>query len=551
MSTLSEHDALTRLERYYPSMRSFRQGQWEAIAAALRGKDTLVLMPTGAGKSLCFQAVPLLTKKLAVVVSPLISLQEDQVASANARKIRARALSSVKSKAENKETLAMLEALPPPLDLLYISPEGIINPKVLTALGALARANQLALIAVDEAHCVSSWGHDFRPSYLKLGGELRKALPISLPLMALTATATMQVARDLADKLTLRNPAMITLSMDRPELNYEVVLVDALPNNRTALTDLLGRLRGAHKGQSGLIYCAKRDACESLAETLCGAGISAAPYHAGLSATARAAAQTAWLTGKTKVVCATVAFGMGVDKADCRFVFHWSVPHSFESYVQEAGRAARDGERASACIYYAEEDAGLARWLIKKTADAAVVDLRLSLFEKVVQHCKADKGCRRRRLLAHFGDELNTATPAATCCDSCARPEWVAAAAGRLTVYVTEMNQKAGALRKDDVDAEAEDMRGGRKRAHTDPHDTGLVDPDDEGHSESIAGSNGLARAGAGGMILVPPPPPRRVGQPKMSKAALKARLARLEEDEEDEEDEDGGGLSRLKARLG
>ena len=551
---MDELSALARLRTFYGHFH-FRPHQFSAITAALKGRDTLVQLPTGAGKSLCFQAVPLLSKKVCVVVSPLLSLQEDQVAALFARGIRARALSSAKTATYNKETLNMLrsataDAPPPPIDLLYCSPEAIVTPKLLTAIANLGRSGHLCLIAIDEAHCVSTWGHDFRPSYLRLGGTLRGALPSSIPLMALTATATEQVSHDLCDKLQLRTPFVAKGSTNRPELFYEVVLCDALPAGRTPLSDLLGRIRNTHRDESGLVYCATRESCESLAKTLRGAGVSAMPYHAGLSTADRNAAQQDWLGNKVRVVCATVAFGMGVDKRDVRFVYHWSVPQSFEGYVQEAGRAARDGKPAHVCIYYSEEDAGLARWMIKKSAGEAVVDQRLKALTSVIEHCRAGKGCRRLRLLQHFGEELKVST-GAVCCDACARPKEVAAAAGRVALHELKAAPGAGGSSRDDDDEE-EEKRGGRKRARGDPHDTGLVDSDDEGHAEAIAEGcdGGIARAGNSSMVILPA---KRVGAKKMGKAAFAARLSRLEaaEEEEEEEEERRGGLAALRARLG
>lgn len=525
-------------------IESFRPGQWDALNSALLGRDTLVALQTGGGKSLCYQLVPLVLRPgLALVVSPLLSLMEDQVRALRDRGVRARALSSAQSKESNRATLAALEANPPQLEILYCSPESVMSAKLLKALRKSASLGFLKLVAVDEAHCVSSWGHDFRPAYLKLGakeGGLRAALR-EVPFMALSATATAEVRADLIEKLALRSPTQVIGSFDRPEISFEVVLVDVMQQG-SSYSDLTGRLRGPHEGQSGLIYVATRDGCEDLAVSLRRDGFSVAAYHAGLSSSERLEVQQAWQHGRTRVVCATVAFGMGIDKSDCRFVFHWSVPTSFEAFLQEAGRAARDGKPASSVIYYDESSAGLRRFLLRKTTPAAVLDHRLRGFERVVGCCVAGKGCRRRMLLDHFGDKpsprpVDTSIP---CCDVCQRPADVAAAAGRLELYALAAASRSKAEVEEDEGAAA---RGGRKRSRDDPHDTGLVDGD---ASDDEPGDDGIARAGSS----FQPVSAARV--PKLSKAALGASLARLAEAEEEEEEASATvtAAAKLRAKL-
>jgi RecQ family ATP-dependent DNA helicase len=572
---LSEEAALAAVQPAFPHLRAFRRGQWKAISAALAGRDSLVVMPTGAGKSVCFQAVPLCCAQrgLVVVVSPLISLIEDQVATiAAAGVLRARGLSSARSKAENKATIEQLGRSPPAIDLLYCSPEALMTQKLMEVVAATARRGELLLIAIDEAHCVSTWGHDFRTSYLRLGGRLRGALPPSVPLMALTATATERVAADVCEQLCLRSPRRVRAPLNRPEIFYEVVLCDALPDGAaTPLAHLVSRLRGVHRGQSGLIYCATREATENLARQLReNVGLSAAAYHAGMPASDREAAQADWVHGRTLVLVATVAFGMGVDKRDVRFVFHWSVPQSLEAFVQEAGRAARDGKPATACIYFSDDSASLAKFLLKKTSDDAHVEHRLSACERVVELCTAGEGCRRRRLLAHFGESpppaptaptAANARPCLPCCDACARPEEVVAAAGRLALY----RLRASSLRKGgrgDEEAPEDEVaaaRAGRKRPRADPHGTGLVDADDSSDDERAARraeGNGIARAGGGGRAGATsyvPRPARPGGGATMSKAQLATRLELLERREEAAAESSRGvsAAARFRARIG
>ena len=613
-----------------------RPGQHEAIAAALSGRDCLVLLPTGAGKSLCFSALPRLAQGMVVVVSPLLALIDDQVASLVSRGYAARSLSSAQSKDANKQTLALLEgemasagvcSQPLPIELLYCSPEAMSSGKLLGALAAVGRAGRLLCVAVDEAHCISSWGHDFRTSYLKLGGALRNALPRSTPLMALTATATRRVADDIVAQLRLRDPRVVRASSNRAEIFYEVVLSDTLGDGQTALSHLVHRLRTDERftQQCGLVYCATREATVTLgarpsthtalfvpccvcrcalsltadAHTsdapspprlarspppLAARGLeenhlSARPYHAGLSMRERQETQQSWLEGSTRIICATVAFGMGVDKDCVRYVVHWGVPQSFEAFVQESGRAARDGKPATSVVYYDDQAASLARFMITKTTGQAregreegggssgssgssdgvdaALGRKLAALESVVEYCTAVSGCRRRRILAHF-DEVPPAAPssaaasAVRCCDACRSPKAVSEAAGTLATWRLSQRPSAGggALRAEARQAEEEQKAamGARKRVHGDKHDTGLIDGDDsdDEHARRRAEGNGMARAGGNAIK----PVAARKG-PRLSKAALNSRLARLEAREEEDEDEGPSAMARLRAKLG
>ena len=304
---LKRADAEALLQRQF-GIASFREGQWRALTAALNGRDSVVLLPTGSGKSLCFQSFPLLCGRdgLTLVISPLLALMDEQVKGLVARGVRARALSSSQSNSENKETLAMLRTETTELDLLYCSPEAAVHGKLREPLQVLARHGKIQLVAVDEAHCVSQWGHDFRPAFVQLG-SLRQALGCSIPFMALTATATHEVTSDLTAQLHLERPVIVRGGFDRPEIDYEIVLVDVMKDGTTPLTDLVCRLRGEWQGLSGLIYCATRDKCETLCKDLSSANVLCAAYHAGLSKASRADVQDDWQCGRVHVMVATGA----------------------------------------------------------------------------------------------------------------------------------------------------------------------------------------------------------------------------------------------------
>ena len=520
-------EAFAALSAHFGAAR-FRPGQWRAIAAALESRDSTVFLPTGAGKSLCFQMPALLRDGLVLVVSPLLALIDDQVAALRRRGVRAASISSARSVAENRATLALLSGSPPELDLLYLAPETAQNRKVSDELVALARRRQLLLMAVDEAHCIVSWGHDFRPAFLRLA-ELRAALP-GVPVMALSATATQPVRAAIAERLRLREPVAVSSRFDRGEIFYEVHLKEAMPRGQDAYTHLLASLR-QREAECGIVYCATREGTATLAAQLAADRVTAGAYHAGLSSAQREATQQQWMSGALRVIVATVAFGMGIDKADVRFVVHWSLPTSFEDYYQESGRAARDGKPATSTIYFSEEDASTRRFIIRKSAPASRaasstsafpataaaaaaaaaasssscsssssrsvaaatganapsardhgLERRLAAVDEVVTHCLLARGCRRQSVLAHFGEERLPLASGMVCCDLCSKPKVVAEAAARYSLLKLRSTGSSG--------------RGGRgggalavngKRSRNDPHNTGLVDPDSESEGEGSA----------------------------------------------------------------
>ena len=476
-------EALAALSAHFGASTRFRPGQWRAITAPVEGRDSTVFLQTGAGKSLCFQMPALLRDGLVLVVSPLLALIDDQVTALRRRGVRAASISSARSVAENRATLALLSGSPPELDLLYLSPETAQNRKVSDELVALARRRQLLLMAVDEAHCIVSWGHDFRPAFLRLA-ELRAALP-GVPVMALSATATQPVRTAIAERLRLREPVAVSSRFDRGEIYYEVHLKEAMPRGQDAYTHLLASLR-RREGECGIIYCATREGTTTLAAQLTADRVTAGAYHAGLSSSQRETAQQQWLSGALRVIVATVAFGMGIDKAEVRFVVHWSLPTSFEDFYQESGRAARDGKPATSTVYFSEEDASTRRFIIRKSAPASRaasstsmfpataaaassssssrssaaatganapsardhgLERRLTAVDGVVTHCLLARGCRRQSLLSHFGEERLPLASGMVCCDLCSEPKVVAAAATRYSLLSGRMSRYLGRSR--------------------------------------------------------------------------------------------------------
>jgi ATP-dependent DNA helicase RecQ len=386
---------------------SFRGYQREVIEHLVAGGDALVLMPTGGGKSLTYQIPALMRRGVAVVVSPLIALMADQVAALDELGVRAAALNSTLSPAEAAAIERRMRA--GDIELVYIAPERLLTERCQRLLAEVESSAGLALFAIDEAHCVSQWGHDFRPEYGALA-MLRERFP-SVPRIALTATADAPTREEIVERL-LVEPKVFVASFDRPNIRYRIV------EKREPREQLLRFIRDEHPGEAGIVYCLARNSVEEVAQFLVQHGVDALPYHAGMESARRAAHQARFQRDEACVIVATIAFGMGIDKPDVRFVAHLDMPKSVEGYFQETGRAGRDGMPADAWMAYGLADVVQQRRLIEqseaeenyKRLSSAKLDAMLALAEA------AD--CRRVRLLAYFGE----ASSACGNCDNCLAP---------------------------------------------------------------------------------------------------------------------------------
>jgi len=395
---------LARLLKTHFGYDAFRPLQQEIMEASLAGRDVLAILPTGAGKSLCYQLPAIARDGLTLVVSPLIALMKDQVDQLQASGVAATFLNSTLDPSENRARIDGLKS--GKFDLLYVAPERLMIGDFLTNL---QRWN-IAALAVDEAHCISEWGHDFRPEYRRLR-EVRNALP-GIPVIALTATATPRVREDIITQLGLSEPADFLASFNRPNLNY---LIEPKVRAPQQIVDFI-RKRG---DESGIVYCQSRKRTEEIAATLRGAGISALCYHAGLDGNERSSHQDAFLRDEVRVVCATVAFGMGINKPDVRFVIHADLPKNVEGYYQETGRAGRDGLPADCLLLFARGDVVKYQRFLDENPDEQARDVGRA---QLVQMADFAEGvvCRRIGLLGYFGEVW----PQDNCgaCDNCLTP---------------------------------------------------------------------------------------------------------------------------------
>uniref|UniRef100_A0A673G622 ATP-dependent DNA helicase n=1 Tax=Sinocyclocheilus rhinocerous TaxID=307959 RepID=A0A673G622_9TELE len=431
-------------------------------------RDVFVLMPTGAGKSLCYQLPALLASGITLVISPLIALIQDQVEHLKALNVPAHSINSKLPSAERRQILADLESESPRLKLLYITPEMVASPSFQPCLSSLCARGLLAYLAVDEAHCVSQWGHDFRPDYLKLG-DLRSRLQ-GVPCVALTATAPKRVQEDIERSLKLRSPLVFAIPVFRKNLKYDVIFRDLLPDPYVHLLAFAKEALGGNTAEKGcgIVYCRTRESCEEVAHKLTKLGIPAKPYHAGLKVGDRNESQTDWMADKVPVIVATISFGMGVDKANVRFVVHWNLAKSLASYYQESGRAGRDGLPSSCRIYYSPKDRDQLNFLIRKEIarkqekrgsekekdKSPILD-----FEAMVAFCEQE-GCRHATISQFFGNQKPNCAGA---CDFCRDPRLVRAQLARAAALSTRTGPAQSAEPRGPFGFDPELYAGGRK----------------------------------------------------------------------------------------
>jgi ATP-dependent DNA helicase RecQ len=390
------------LKQYF-GYDTFRPLQSEIIQTILDKKDSVVLMPTGGGKSLCFQIPALITEGLCIVVSPLISLMRDQVEGLKANGVRAAFLNSSLTGKQymHVESLATSHKL----DLLYVSPEKLITPAFLQFIKYLP----VNLFAIDEAHCISAWGHDFRPEYTQLK-ILKEQFP-DVPITALTATADKLTRQDIVRQLNLNSPEIFIASFDRPNLSLTV-----LPGRKRF--EIIRDFIASRQNESGIIYCLSRKSTENVAAKLQKLGIKATHYHAGLESEERSMTQDAFINDRTTVICATIAFGMGIDKSNVRWVIHYNLPKNIESYYQEIGRAGRDGLKSDTILFYSYGDVMVLRGFIEDSRDASNKEVQLNKLQSIMEYADS-MICRRKILLNYFGENYDK-----DCgnCDVCKNP---------------------------------------------------------------------------------------------------------------------------------
>ena len=385
-----DSDFLHRALKHYYGYDEFRPGQEAIISEILTGQPVLAVLPTGAGKSICFQLPSLLLRGVTLVVSPLISLMKDQAEALTARGIPAAYLDSSMTGSEYGRVLHA--ALSKQCKFLYVAPERLLNPQFLR----FAKAAYITMVAVDEAHCVSQWGHSFRRDYYNIPQSMSELSPRPL-IAAFTATATPQVREDICQRLEMRGAKIVVSGFDRPNLHFAV---ERTQDKDRSLLDFLAR----HEHQCGVIYCSTRQRVEQVTQLLARQGYKALRYHAGLTPEERRENQNLFVNGSVPIIVATNAFGMGIDKADVRFVAHYNMPKDMESYYQEAGRAGRDGLPSECLLLYNKQDIAVNTYLIgHDQPDLAWKEHEMQLLDRMIHYCNTS-GCLRRELLEYFGE---------------------------------------------------------------------------------------------------------------------------------------------------
>ena len=405
---MSTFASLESALKHFFGYDTFRPGQKKIIEAALQNKDLLTIMPTGGGKSLCFQLPALLRNGMTIVVSPLIALMQDQVDALQDNGIDATYLNSTLEYDERRSR--QIAILKDRIKLLYVAPERLLNERFGLFLERVQKDVGISAIAIDEAHCVSEWGHDFRPEYSKLK-LIRQRYP-QIPLQALTATATKRVRQDIIRQLDLRSPEVHVASFDRSNIHYEVQ-----PKDRNIYPKLLRAIR--NESGAGIVYCLSRNRVEEVARRLQHDGIDALPYHAKLPVTERNSNQTSFLRDDVRVIVATIAFGMGINKPDVRFVFHYDLPRSLESFYQESGRAGRDGEPSKSTLFFSLGDRKKIEYLIQQKSDTNEQKIAQQQLRQVIDYAEGHD-CRRKIILRYFGERYQ-----GNCgkCDNCLNPK--------------------------------------------------------------------------------------------------------------------------------
>ena len=405
-----DSDFLHRALRHYYGYDAFRPGQEEIIREILAGQPVLAVLPTGAGKSICFQLPSLLLRGVTLVVSPLISLMKDQAEALTARGIPAAYLDSSMTGSEYGRVLHA--ALSKQCKFLYVAPERLLNPQFLR----FAKAAYITMVAVDEAHCVSQWGHSFRRDYYNIPQFMSELSPRPL-IAAFTATATPQVREDICQRLEMRGAKIVVSGFDRPNLHFAV---ERTQDKDRSLLDFLAK----HEHQCGVIYCSTRQRVEQVTQLLARQGYKALRYHAGLTPEERRENQNQFVNGSVPIIVATNAFGMGIDKADVRFVAHYNMPKDMESYYQEAGRAGRDGLPSECLLLYNKQDIAVNTYLIgHDQPDLAWKEHEMQLLDRMIHYCNTS-GCLRRELLEYFGERAPLRCNNCGNCSATSKASW-------------------------------------------------------------------------------------------------------------------------------